>query len=298
MPKKKSTALPCRINCSAVFQHKSNRISHERDKCSVYGGEVDKRKKAEFALACDASKNIDGSLLHTSRIFEAILQIPKEQREDIAIDGLEVSVSEPEEKINHLSTSTVNQSSNIQKQYILNISAESPTLIQQYEDRLVKLRAQLEKSQLIDTDEKKTPPDLIRQYEDRLAKLTDQLNTLHQNDTQQKTETAVVMPLLISCDYVYIVMTRHAYESNDPVYKIGRCENMHRRLSGYPKGTIVLISLRTKDAQLLEKKIKKAFESDTLMHKATEYGNEYFRGELHHMLQRFQSIHLSHNFEI
>lgn len=82
--------LSCRKNCDAVFKYKTSRITHERDKCMIFGGDIDKRKKNEFNQACEASKKLDGTLLHASKIFEAITAIPKEHRKDILINGLDV----------------------------------------------------------------------------------------------------------------------------------------------------------------------------------------------------------------
>lgn len=63
------TTYACRKNCNLKFSHAPSRIRHENDKCSVYGGEIDKRKKKEFKQACDASMRLDGTLLHASKLF-------------------------------------------------------------------------------------------------------------------------------------------------------------------------------------------------------------------------------------
>ncbi len=56
------------------------RFRHEKKNCSIYGGDVDKRKKVEFSQACELSKQIDGTLKHTAQYFNALMGLPQTDR--------------------------------------------------------------------------------------------------------------------------------------------------------------------------------------------------------------------------
>lgn len=72
MPKKEK--FQCRVNCDLQFGDNKCRTRHENKKCSIYGGEVDKRNKVEFELACERSREIDGRLINTSQIYKEIMK--------------------------------------------------------------------------------------------------------------------------------------------------------------------------------------------------------------------------------
>lgn len=66
-------SLTCRKNCVLSFDRNSSRVRHENEKCSIYGGEIDKRKKFIFKQACELSMKVDGTLLHASKFFKELM---------------------------------------------------------------------------------------------------------------------------------------------------------------------------------------------------------------------------------
>ncbi len=75
--------------CQKEFKYVPDRNRHEKDKCEVYGGEVDKRKRKLFDQAKDVSFQLDGSEKHTSTIFHDLLMLPEAQRNNVTIDIVE-----------------------------------------------------------------------------------------------------------------------------------------------------------------------------------------------------------------
>ncbi len=78
-------------NCELDFKYHKSRDNHKQI-CIVYGGPIDKRRKNEYTKACEASEKIDGTLIHASGIFHALLALPKEQRKNITIDNVDNTV--------------------------------------------------------------------------------------------------------------------------------------------------------------------------------------------------------------
>jgi hypothetical protein len=85
--------------------------------------------------------------------------------------------------------------------------------------------------------------------------------------------------------YVYIVHIREFIHKNEYTYKIGRTGQVDpcdRAISGYTKGSIVELILRTPNSFELEKKIIQLFKRK--YNQKTEYGKEYFNGDLTDMI--------------
>ncbi len=216
----------CRFNCNASFKYSANRIQHEKEKCGIYGGEIDKRMKPEFKKACEASINIDGTLLHTSKFFSSILEIPKENRKDIVITGEKVeTIQQPTLKLEtdeNVETDTHTKS--MQNKYNIQFTQQPQVEISENERLLIA----------------------------KVAVLENQLQIANLNSSSY-------ISLIENGEYVYMLITPQAYQIKDKCYKIGRCKDMIARKGGYPKNTKVLICFRTKNATELENKIKGRF---------------------------------------
>ncbi len=78
--------------CHKEFKHLTDKKRHEEEKCAIYGGDVDKRKKKLFQQALEGSRRLDGTEIHTSAIFHALEALPKEQRKSITIEKVESAV--------------------------------------------------------------------------------------------------------------------------------------------------------------------------------------------------------------
>ncbi len=92
--------FPCKY-CQKEFKHLTDKKRHEEDKCAIYGGVVDKRKKSLFDQAVEGSLKLDGTKMHTSAIFHGLLALPEEERNHITIDMVENEVivkSQPAEE--------------------------------------------------------------------------------------------------------------------------------------------------------------------------------------------------------
>jgi hypothetical protein len=79
-------------------------------------------------------------------------------------------------------------------------------------------------------------------------------------------------------DCNYIIWIREFYLSNTPIYKIGKTDNIIRRLKQYPKGSQLLFMCHTKNMHKAENQLKNVFKP--LFEHKTDYGSEYFKGDL------------------
>lgn len=78
---------------------------------------------------------------------------------------------------------------------------------------------------------------------------------------------------------LYVVQTRHCIHTQLPVFNVGRSEDADRRLSQYPKGTVMLARLP----------VSRMVESEALMLalcrstfiERKDFGPEFFEGDLY-----------------
>ena len=75
---------------------------------------------------------------------------------------------------------------------------------------------------------------------------------------------------------------------NENVYKIGRCQDISKRLSQYPKGSQLMYCKTTTDQVLAEDIIIKTFEAHFVCRR--EFGYEYFEGDVQEMIQQFDNL--------
>lgn len=62
---------------------------------------------------------------------------------------------------------------------------------------------------------------------------------------------------MLIIQYIYIVITREFFNSNQNVYKIGKTGNIIQRLSAYPKGSKLLFTIACNYMTIIEKHIIK-----------------------------------------
>jgi len=78
--------------------------------------------------------------------------------------------------------------------------------------------------------------------------------------------------------YIYLLHIREFIRTHENVYKIGKTtQPKGKRLSQYPKGSIVLCIIICKNCHKLEKEIIKLFKGKYVFRK--DYGSEYFQGD-------------------
>ena len=88
--------------------------------------------------------------------------------------------------------------------------------------------------------------------------------------------------------FMYLIQTRESIRLEENVYKIGKTYNIEQRLSQYPKGSILHKKFRVSDRHLSERIILREF-NEKFMRK-DDMGNEYFEGDLQHMLKIFEEF--------
>lgn len=90
-------------------------------------------------------------------------------------------------------------------------------------------------------------------------------------------------------EYVYILQEREFIRLNENTYKIGRTSGgPHARFKGYPKDSKLLFLQNVTDSKTIEKQIKKVFKYKYIQ--MTEYGLEYFRGDINDMIDDIRTI--------
>jgi hypothetical protein len=81
---------------------------------------------------------------------------------------------------------------------------------------------------------------------------------------------------------IYLIHEREFVRLGENVYKIGRTDDVKRRLSQYPKGSRLLFSVYTCDCLTAERDLIRRFKS-TFKHRE-DIGREYFEGDYHDMI--------------
>lgn len=86
----------------------------------------------------------------------------------------------------------------------------------------------------------------------------------------------------MSSQYIYLIHPGRFAEHNDAVYKIGKTTRRpDKRLSEYENGSEIILLTKVHDCHTMERKIINLF--DELFVKRTEYGVEYYSGDVNKM---------------
>jgi len=128
---------------------------------------------------------------------------------------------------------------------------------------------------------------LAKKNEDRVIE-----QYLHDNPLPEVTQQVAPTPdtttriqYLEKCTTFYVVQTAHSFRCGLNVYKIGRTAEMQTRIKGYPKGTIIILQLLCLDATFFEDHIKTLLLSSEGIQPRTDFGVEYFEGDLMSILK-------------
>ena len=101
-------------------------------------------------------------------------------------------------------------------------------------------------------------------------------------------------------EYIYLVQERESIRCNDNIYKIGKTKQKPmKRVSAYPTGTKLWITIIVNDATSAEKDLLKIFREK--FKQITEIGAEYFYGNPIQMINEiviYQSEHFSIEDEV
>jgi hypothetical protein len=106
---------------------------------------------------------------------------------------------------------------------------------------------------------------------------------VHIDTTMKPNVPAVVLRVVAMCEYVYLIYVREFMMRNEPVYKLGKSTQKNvLRASSYPKGSVLLLQVSCRDCTLAEQKLMTIFKAN--YQQSTEYGLEYFRGNVEDMM--------------
>jgi len=89
--------------------------------------------------------------------------------------------------------------------------------------------------------------------------------------------------------YVYLIQTKASIALDESVYKIGKTtQTWKMREAGYDKGGNVIYIRPVKDCHHCEKHLKIRFNE--IFEQRKDYGVEYFKGDVHQMVDAFESV--------
>lgn len=92
--------------------------------------------------------------------------------------------------------------------------------------------------------------------------------------------------------YIYIIYTREFLKHQEPVYKIGRSDNVLCRMRQYPRGSKLIFAQYVHDDCLMEKHVLNHLIGH--FKARTDIGTEYFEGDLSQIIYHVQTV-LSQN---
>lgn len=82
--------------------------------------------------------------------------------------------------------------------------------------------------------------------------------------------------------FIYIIHCKQHINSCENVYKIGQTIDFNKRLSGYVKGSMPILSLFVNDEKKFETNIKKILPQ--ILKQRLDCGEEYFEGDIKQIL--------------
>lgn len=92
--------------------------------------------------------------------------------------------------------------------------------------------------------------------------------------------------------YIYVIYTREFLKHQEPVYKVGKTENIVARLKQYPRGSKLLFVQYVHDCHLLESHVLNHLTSTFKVR--TDIGAEYFEGDIMKLLAEVHTIVCKH----
>ena len=88
--------------------------------------------------------------------------------------------------------------------------------------------------------------------------------------------------------YIYLLQPLRSITNNEQVYKIGKTKRKNfKRFNEYPTGSILLLQSSCNDCDIMEKNLLQIFDKNFT--KKTDYGKEYFQGDLIEMKKLINS---------
>ena len=101
----------------------------------------------------------------------------------------------------------------------------------------------------------------------------------------------------MSSGYIYLLQPLRSITDNKNIYKIGKTKrNNYKRFNEYPVGSILLLQSSCKNCDLMETHLLKLFTERFV--KETDYGREYFNGDLIEMKNLINSEIIKENNDL
>ena len=241
-----------KCDCGAVFSSRSSYRSHKCRVCPIFHPN---RHIYVCSVCFTEYKKKDYYNKH-------ILNCKKEQT---------VSEIKPIISIN-LSLNSDNKTSNIQsKNYLPEIESNSESETDTENEYNVEsdIDSQNDDESLFDKNEY-SPCEKKKNTKVQEVESKSQTKTCNIEDIKNKNNKS---------GYIYLLQEREFVRLNEPTYKIGRTmQTLENRFRNYPKGSHVIITFIVEDCFAMESILINLFNKNFI--KKTEYGNEYFYGDV------------------
>lgn len=89
-------------------------------------------------------------------------------------------------------------------------------------------------------------------------------------------------------NYIYCLIEREFLKTKETIYKVGKTNNINKRIKQYPKGSQMIAYIKVKDCHKAEKELLTIL--DSVVQRAPEIGREYYNCQLKSLLPTFYKV--------
>lgn len=142
--------------------------------------------------------------------------------------------------------------------------------------------------------------EILREENAKLNEKLAQLEITNSNVLQEVEQLKRMMPNNVKIrqpldEIIYILETRHCFECQLDVFKIGRCFKIEQRKLGYPKGSRVVAQFACRNSKELEQTVLTALRATFKQRK--DFGAEYFEAPLHLLIAKVSEIYCAESIK-
>lgn len=105
-------------------------------------------------------------------------------------------------------------------------------------------------------------------------------STEEESTSTQEQPATTTLPDVKLMGHIYVLIEREFLKTKETIYKVGCTNNLQRRFSQYPKGSVVLFTEAVMDYKAIERKLLNALLSTPEIKQAKDIGSEYFDCDL------------------
>lgn len=116
------------------------------------------------------------------------------------------------------------------------------------------------------------------------------INEIGINSTYINNLSLIVDRKIEKIGYLYIIKEREFLKTNENIYKVGCTENINKRVSQYPKGSLILFLLAIFNFRNIEKLWIKQLNDIKEIKNRKDIGREYFEGDYLIMINKLINI--------